>query len=163
MYLITSQMDAFKDYKIAEYRDRAKEYVATEFKFTHASTIKLDKPSKRHIKVDAVKVTVKLFDKDLHLLHTGTITFENNVIPKSKADSLINISPKELENWFTAAKREICKVIMDEFIQKKSDILLKIDNLNSFIGSSGIIPAKFIDVLEETDEPKTKPKQPFEM
>ena len=101
------------------------------------------------------------------MLHTGTITFENNVIPKSKADSLINISPKELENRFAAAKRDICKVIMDELSQKKSDILLKIDNLNSFIGSSGIISTEFkgevINVLEETDEPKTKPKQPFEM
>ena len=160
-------MDAFKDYLIAEYRDRAKEYVATEFKFTHANTIKLDKPSKRHIKVDVIKVSVKLFDKDLHLLHTGTITFENNIIPKSKADSLINISPKELENRFAAAKRDICKVIMDELSQKKSDILLKIDNLNSFIGSSGIISTEFkgevINVLEEKDEPKTKPKQSFEM
>ena len=160
-------MDAFKEYIIAEYHDKAKSYVATEFKFAHSTGIKLDKPSKRHLKVDIIKVTVKLFDKDLNLLHTGTITFENNIIPKSKAESLINISPKELENRFAAAKRDICKVILDELTQKKSDILLKIDNLNAFIGSSGIIPTEFkgevINVLEEGDEPKTKSKQPFDM
>ena len=114
-------MNAFKDYLITEYKDKAQGFVATEFKFTHSTNIKLDKTSNKHLKIDIIKVTLKLFDKDLNQLHTASISFENNVIPKTKAKQLINISPIELENKFGFAKHEICNEIYKELKEKGED------------------------------------------
>lgn len=159
-------MEQFKDYLISEYREKAIGYVAVEFKFAHTTNIKLDKQTKKHLKNDIIKVTLKFFNKDLKLLHTASIQFENNVIPKSKAETLINISPKELEVKFGFARREICTEIFKELKEKKDELNLKIDNLNSYIGKDGIIPKEFkgevINVLEEKQEMKP-PKQEFDM
>ena len=159
-------MESFKEYLISEYKDKAKGFVATEFKFLHSTNLKLDRKSSRYIKIDTIKVTVKFFDKNLKLLHTGTIQFENNIIPKSKAESLVNISPKELEVKFGFAKKEICQEIFKEYREKSSEINLKIDNLKNYIGCEGIIPKEFkgevINVTEEEKQDKP-PKQEFDM
>lgn len=41
-------MDAFKEYLINEFADKAKGYVATDFKFSHSTNIKLDKQTNKH-------------------------------------------------------------------------------------------------------------------
>ncbi len=160
-------MNAFKDYLITEYKDKAQGFVATEFKFTHSTNIKLDKTTNKHLKIDIIKVTLKLFDKDLNQLHTASISFENNVIPKNKAKQLINISPKELENKFGFAKHEICNEIYKELKEKLDEIQLKLDNLSQYSGIKSIISNEFkgeiINVLDTQEEQKPKNTQKFEM
>ena len=76
-----------------------------------------------------VNVDVKLFDKDLNLLKSDSLKFVNNVLNKKKAESLVNISPDELENRFNAARRAIVSEIQSEYMKKKRDIENKIDSL----------------------------------
>lgn len=49
-------MNAFKDYLITEYKDKAQGFVATEFKFNHSTNIKLDKTTNKHLKIDIIKI-----------------------------------------------------------------------------------------------------------
>ena len=160
-------MNAFKDYLITEYKDKAQWFVATEFKFNYSTNIKFDKTTNKHLKIDIIKVTLKLFDKDLNQLHTASISFENNVIPKTKAKQLINISPKELENKVGFAKHEICNEIYKELKEKLDEIQLKLDNLSQYSGIKSIIPNEFkgeiINVLDTQEEQKPKDTQKFEM
>ena len=139
----TAGLDAFRDYLITEYKDQAKGFVAVEFKFAHSVNLKADKATKRPLRVDIIKVNMKFVDKNLDVLHTASIQFENNVLPKSKAKQLVNIAPKELEVKFGFAKKEICKAIYDELNEKRSELNLRLNNLENYIGSSGIIPNEF--------------------
>lgn len=156
-------MQAFRDYLISEYKEQAKGFVAVEFKFSHNVNLKADKASKkgtassiaRPIRVDIIKVNMKFVDRNLDVLHTASIQFENNVIPKTKAKQLVNIAPKELEVKFGFAKKEICKVIHDELNEKSNELKLRLNNLESYIGSSGIIPTEFKGEaikIEETEQ-----------
>ena len=158
-------MQAFRDYLITEYKEQAKGFVAVEFKFSHSVNLKADKATKTPLRVDIIKVNMKFVNKNLDVLHTASIQFENNVIPKAKAKQLVNIAPKELEVKFGFAKKEICKVIYDELNQKRSEINLRLSNLESYIGSSGIIPTEFKgEVIKVEDEqPETRPKSGYEM
>lgn len=159
-------MQSFKDYLVSEFAERAKNHVAIDFKFSHSISMKIDKSTNKHLKIDIIKVTLKFFDKNLNLLHSASISFENNVIPKIKAKQLINISPKELEVKFGFAKREICNEIYKELKEKLDDFQLKLTNLNNYIGSEGIIPTEFkgetINISNENESPP-KSSQKFEM
>ena len=75
----------------------------------------------------------------MNVLLNNTITFENNVIPKSKEKSFINISPKELNNKFVFAKSEIVKTIMNEYNEKRDEINTKINDLKKYLGNEGDI------------------------
>ena len=158
-------MQAFRDYLITEYKEQAKGFVAVEFKFSHSVNLKADKATKTPLRVDIIKVNMKFVNKNLDVLHTASIQFENNVIPKAKAKQLVNIAPKELEVKFGFAKKEICKVIYDELNEKRSEINLRLNNLSNYIGSSGIIPTEFKgEVIKVEDEqPETRPKSGYEM
>ena len=158
-------MQAFRDYLITEYKEQAKGFVAVEFKFSHSVNLKADKATKTPLRVDIIKVNMKFVNKNLDVLHTASIQFENNVIPKAKAKQLVNIAPKELEVKFGFAKKEICKVIYDELNEKRSEINLRLNNLSNYIGSSGIIPNEFQgEVIKVEDEqPETRPKSGYEM
>ena len=158
-------MQAFRDYLITEYKEQAKGFVAVEFKFSHSVNLKADKATKTPLRVDIIKVNMKFVNKNLDVLHTASIQFENNVIPKAKAKQLVNIAPKELEVKFGFAKKEICKVIYDELNEKRSDLTLRLNNLSNYIGSSGIIPTEFKgEVIKVEDEqPETRPKSGYEM
>ena len=146
-------MQAFRDYLISEYKEQAKGFVAVEFKFSHNVNLKADKETKKPIRVDIIKVNMKFVDRNLDVLHTASIQFENNVIPKTKAKQLVNIAPKELEVKFGFAKKEICKVIHDELNEKSNELKLRLNNLESYIGSSGIIPNEFKgEVIRVEDE-----------
>ena len=158
-------MQAFRDYLITEYKEQAKGFVAVEFKFSHSVNLKADKATKTPLRVDIIKVNMKFVNKNLDVLHTASIQFENNVIPKAKAKQLVNIAPKELEVKFGFAKKEICKVIYDELNEKRSDLTLRLNNLSNYIGSSGIIPNEFQgEVIKvEDSQPETRPKSGYEM
>ena len=159
-------MENFKNYLISEYKEKAKGFVAVDTKFSHSNCLKIDKKTKKTLKKDIIKVSIKFFNKDLKLLYTANLQFENNILPKSKAETLINISPKELENKFAFAKKEICEEIYKELKEKQDEIQLKIENLAQYIGKEGIIPSEFkgetIKVVENTPE-ENKHKQVFEM
>ena len=129
-------MQALKDYLIDEFRDKARGYVAVEFKFTHSTKIKPDKSSSVNLKIDAVKICLKFVDRDMNTLHNCSVVFENNVIPKSKEKSFVNISAKELDNRFAFAKAEIVKLIMQEYVEKRDEINTKINELSLFAGNA---------------------------
>lgn len=158
-------MEGFKSYIIGEFKDKAKGYVATEFKFTHSTNIKIDKKSNIPIKSDIIKVNVKFVDKDMNQLHSAIVTFENNIITKANAKKLINISPKELENKFMVARKDICSIIMNEYCDKLGDLNSKIDGLKNYVGVDGIISHEFkgesIQIVDA--DVKDKNKQHFDM
>ena len=161
-------MDVFKQYLIDEYKDSVKGYAAVEFKFTHSSNIKIDKKSSVPLKIDVIKVHIKFVDKNLHVMKTSIITFENNALTKCNAKKLINIAPKELENKFNVAKREICNVLMNELVRKSNEINEKINDLQKYIGVEGIIPSEFkgevVTVVDENEAPqRIKNKVQFDM
>lgn len=112
-------MNQFKEYLIQEYREKAKGFVAVEIKFSHSFNIKTEAKSGVVRKNDSIKVAMKFVDKELNVLYTASIVFENNLIPKRLHKSFINISPKELENKFNVAKKDICKEILKEYEEKR--------------------------------------------
>ena len=100
------KMEPFKNLIIDEFRDKAKGFAATEFKFSHSVNIKIDKLSKIPLKNDIIKVKVTFIDKDFNTLLTSTLSFENNVLSKTTAKKMVNVAPKELENRFNVAKNQ---------------------------------------------------------
>ena len=143
VYFCISKMNEFKSYLIAEFKDKAKGFVAVDFKFNHSNNVKIDRKSNVPLRCDIMKVNIAFYDKDMIKLFYTIIPFENDVLQKTTAKKLINISPKELENKFKVAKKAICKEILDELCDKKIDLERKISDLNRYIGSEGIIPNQF--------------------
>jgi hypothetical protein len=123
-------MLAFKNYVINEYK--IENIASVSFKFSHSLTTSIDKKTNEVMNKHAINVAVKFFDKDLHLLHGDTLKFVNNVLNKKKADSLVNISPKELENRFNEARREIVAEIQKDYLEKRKDIDEKINSLMTY-------------------------------
>ena len=157
-------MDAFKNYIIDEYRNKAKGFVATEFKFTHSVSLKIDKKSNVPLKNNIIKVKVTFIDKDMNVLLTTNITFENNVLNKTFAKKLVNIAPKELENRFNAAKKQIVSLIMNEYCDHLNEIETKINDLKLYYGDEGIIPSEFKgEQVTVADEDEVKGKNKFDM
>ncbi len=132
-------MLAFKEYLIEEYKTQAKQYAAVEFKFAHSTNVKTDKRSGCVLKNDIVKVGIRFVDKDMNTLFSGNIAFVNNVIEKKKEKCFINISPKELNNRFAFAKREILETIMNEYCEKRDELNRKINQLQLYCGNEGDI------------------------
>ncbi len=156
-------MQAFKDYVIQEFKEDAEGYVGTEFKFSHNFNIKTDKKTETTLRTDIIKCAIKFYDKDMNLLLSKNIQFENNDLPKSIAGKLINISPDELVNRFNNAKGEIHKVIVDEHNVKREEINNKLKELAVYAERFGdVIPSQFkgeqITVIEDK-EPKKKNKK----
>ena len=123
-------MDSFKNYVISEYRVEG--FTSVSFKFTHSLSTKLDKKSGKELNNHAINVTVQFFDKDLNLLRKSSLKFVNNVLGKKQASELVNISPKELENRFNAARREIVGEILKEYMEKKALIDAKMFDLRLY-------------------------------
>ena len=159
-------MQQFIDYLITEYKDKATGYAAIDTKFTHSSTIKIDKKSNVPLKNDIIKVSITFYDKSMNKLYSSVISFENNLLPKTQAKKLVNIAPKELENKFATAKNEICNVILRELIDKRNELNEKIDDIIKYKGGNSIIPTEFkgesITVTESSVTP-VKPKPKFDM
>ena len=150
-------MQALKDYLIDEFRDKAKNYVACEFKFVHSTKLKPDKASGVSLKIDVLKIVLRFVDRDLNTLHNCSVVFENNVIPKNKEKSFVNISPKELNNRFAFAKSEIVKSIMDEYIEKRDELNTKIEELKTYLGNASdvIAPKLKGETIKIADEDKS--------
>ena len=157
-------MEALKTYLVDEFKNRAKGYVAVEFKFNHNVNVRIDKKSKTPLKIDVIKVSLRFVDKAMNTLLSSNIVFENNAIPKSKEKQFINISPKELNNKFCFAKHEIIRTIMNEYISKRDELIAKIDSLKSYSGNDNdIIDSKFkgqIVNIVDSDKPS---KAKFDM
>ena len=160
-------MQALKQYLIEEFRDRAKGYVACEFKFSHYMKIKPDRASGISLKVDVVKICLRFVDRDMNTLYNGSVVFENNVILKSKEKSFVNISPKELNNKFAFAKAEIIKNIMDEYKDKLTELNKKINELIMYSGNASdvIKPSMKGEVVKisEDDNADMIAKKSFDM
>ena len=150
-------MEALKTYLVDEFKNRAKGYVAVEFKFSHNVNVRIDKKSKTPLKIDVIKVSLRFVDKAMNTLLSSNIVFENNAIPKNKEKQFINISPKELNNKFCFAKHEIIRTIMNEYISKRDELKAKIDSLKSYAGNDNdIIDSKFkgqIVNIADADKP----------
>ena len=151
-------MEAFKQYIIDEFRSNAPGLAASEFKFSHSAKIKIDKKSSVSVVMNTIRVGVKLFDKDLNVLVSKSISFENNLLNKTSKKSLINIAPAELENRFNSALPEIAKVIMNDYIDDLEQAQTKIELLSRYIGPDvDLTPSEFkgertqvIDINVET-------------
>ena len=159
-------MQSFINYLITEYRDKATNYAAIDTKFTHSSTIKIDKKSNVPLKNNIIKVTLTFYDKSMNKLYSSAISFENNLLPKPQAKKLVNISPKELENKFMSAKNEVCDEILNELLNKRNELNEKINDIAQYKGVKGIIPDQFkgesISVTDNEVTP-TKPKMHYDM
>lgn len=137
-------MNNFKEYLVQEYHQKAKGFVAVEMKFSHSFTVKTEAKSGVVRRNDLIKVAMKFVDKEMNVLYTASIVFENNLIPKRLHKSFVNISPKELENRFNVAKDDICREILKDYTEKKKELEDKIKNLKSYNNVSvGVIPAQF--------------------
>ena len=156
-------MIAFKDYVINEYK--VENCASTSFKFTHSLKPSIDKKTNKAMNTHTVNVEVKLFDKDLNLLHKDSLRFTNNVLNKKKAESLVNISPIELENRFNAARREIVCEIQKEYLEKRNDIENKINSLmmyeNVGVKDNDIISSAYKGELVQMKDANNK--QVFDM
>ena len=156
-------MIAFKDYVINEYK--VENCASTSFKFSHSLKPSIDKKTNKAMNTHTVNVEVKLFDKDLNLLHKDSLRFVNNVLNKKKAESLVNISPIELENRFNAARREIVCEIQKEYLEKRNDIENKISSLmmyeNVGVKDNDIISSAYKGELVQMKDANNK--QVFDM
>ena len=156
-------MIAFKDYVINEYK--VENCASTSFKFSHSLKPSIDKKTNKAMNTHTVNVEVKLFDKDLNLLHRDSLRFTNNVLNKKKAESLVNISPIELENRFNAARREIVCEIQKEYLEKRNDIENKINSLmmyeNVGVKDNDIISSAYKGELVQMKDANNK--QVFDM
>ena len=157
-------MEALKTYLVDEFKNRAKGYVAVEFKFSHNVNVRIDKKSKIPLKIDVIKVSLRFVDKAMNTLLSSNIVFENNAIPKNKEKQFINISPKELNNKFCFAKHEIIRTIMNEYISKRAEVIAKIDSLKSDSGNDNdIIDSKFKGQIVDIADADKPMKAKFDM
>ena len=156
-------MQAFKDYAVSEYR--IENVASISFKFNQSLKVTIDKKSGKALNNHTVNVAIKFFDRDLNLLHSDTLKFVNNVLDKKKADSLVNISPKELENRFNSARRDIVAEIHKEYQTKRREIDDKITSLmmyeNVAINNHDVIPSAYKGELVQISSEGVK--QTFDM
>ena len=154
-------MQSFKEYALSEYSG-VSGITSTLFKFSHSMKIKIDKKSSKTFNEHTINVTIQMYDKDMNELKRASLKFINNTVPTKM--KFINISPKELENRFNAAKKEIVNEIFSELNDKMEDISQKINMLKLYSGGSvnTIIPSEFEGELIQSDEKKVS-KNKFEM
>ena len=125
-------MEAFEQYLLQEHKDI--DYDAVSFKYSHNTSIKVDKKSNIPVKNHTISVNIKLYDKNVNLIKSVNIKFVNNILAKVCEKKLINIAPSELNNKFMAAKGEIIRAIHDELAIKYNKIKSKINELNDYRG-----------------------------
>ena len=150
-------MNQFKEYLLTEYQ--VKNAKAIKFSFSHNQTIK------KNLINDIIIVRIKFFDENANTILSPSIAFENNVIPKAKENPLINISPKELNNRFAAAKQEITQTIKQEYMAKIEELNEKLNKLQQYCpaNSNTIIPQKFEGESISLTNEKIVGKKVFDM
>ena len=118
--------------------------VSIEKKYTHSLKL-VNKKNDNNVLVEhSIGVSLKFYDKDNKLLKSESIKFVNDELNNASKKKVININPKELENKFMNAKREILMEIAIGYRSKIDEIQQKLNDLNSYsdVGSS-IIPSEF--------------------
>jgi hypothetical protein len=156
-------MNAFKDYVISEFKIDGTTSIS--FKFSHVLTTKIDKATKKIMNNHTINVVAQFYDKDLNLLRKETLKFVNNVLTKKDAERLVNIAPKELENRFNFARRDIVGEIKDDYLSKMRDINDKIEALNMYENVRGneTIPSEFKGELVQFKDSNQTTKPKFDM
>ena len=156
-------MNAFKDYVISEFKVDGTTSIS--FKFSHTLTTKFDKATKKLLNNHTINVVAQFYDKDLNLLRKETLKFINNVLTKKDAERLVNIAPKELENRFNFARRDIVGEIKDDYLSKMRDINDKIEALNMYenVRINETIPSEFKGELVQFKDSNQTTKPKFDM
>ena len=153
-------IETFQEYVKSEFKNI--DAAATEFKYAHTSGLKKDKDSGKLITMHYINVGVRFFDKNMKLLHSTTFKFVNNLLTKNCEKKLINISPKELNNKFMYARKEIIKLIMSQNQEKLNDIQNEINLLKEFAGKDNdnmMINDEFKgELIQIKDDTKTDKK-----
>ena len=158
-------MDAFEEYLLREYQPLSN-VVCNKFTFTHCTKRKIDKTSQVPVINNIINVKIESYDEKHNLIATHCEKFIDGHISRTKQNKLINISPDELNNRFGAAKLQISQTINAEYTNKLNDIQEKINELNSYVKSNGVIPNQFINepqiAAKSNEEPAKKKNKHFE-
>lgn len=126
-------MNDFEEYISSEFKVNDK--AATDVKYAHSVTMKINKEkiiTRDHI----IKVVVKVYDKKMKLLKTGTFKFINNLLSSPCAKKLVNINEGEMNNKFMAARNEIIKTINKEYMEKMMEFKDKANLLDEYSGKT---------------------------
>ena len=145
-------MNAFESYLLNEYQ-LPSNVCCNKFTYTHSTKRKVDKSSKIPLINNVINVRVESYDDKHNLISTHTEKFIDGCINRSKQKKLINISPDELNNRFGAAKVNIVQQINAEYSVKLNEIQEKINELNSYCKSNGVIPNRFVNEPKIADKP----------
>lgn len=153
-------MQSFKDYIIQEFNVDGTTSIL--FRFTHSLTVKIDRKTKKPLNNHTITTQVQFYDRDLSLLRRETLKFVNNVLSKKDSERLVNIAPKELENRFNFARKEIVQEIQREYIDKINEINEKICALNLYenVNTNEVICSEFKGELVQINDGA---KQKFDM
>ena len=157
-------MDAFEEYLLREYQPLSNA-VCNKFTFTHSTKRKIDKTSQVPVINNIINVKIESYDEKHNLIATHCEKFIDGHISRTKQNKLINISPDELNNRFGAAKLQISQTINAEYTNKLNDIQEKINELNSYVKSNGVIPNQFINepqIAAKSNEEPAKKNKHFE-
>ena len=158
-------MDAFEEYLLSEY-NLPSNVCCNNFKYTHSTKNKVDKSSNRPITNHIIRIKIDSYDANHNLISTHSEVIQDGHISRTKQNKLINISPDELNNRFGAAKLQISQTINAEYTNKLNDIQEKINELNSYVKSNGVIPNQFINepqiAAKSNEEPAKKKNKHFE-
>jgi len=158
-------MEEFKNYLAKESQHGSAP--AIDLSFGHSLTVKADKKSQSFLNVHTITANIKFYGKDMKLLDSANYKFVNNELAKSYEKKLVNISPKELNNKFMAARPEIIESILNRYQDKLKEVKAKIYALNLYTGKqndSVAIDDQFKgELVQMTDEKPVKKKEKFEM
>jgi len=155
-------MDAFVQYLVSNYNVEG--CTSIEKKYTHSMKIVIDKTENERIE-HSVNVALRFFDKDNKLLLSDSIKFVNNLLTAASKKKMKNISDKELENRFMRAKDSILNIIKDGYMDKITDLNVKIGELYRYLGKDTVgCNAEFSgEHIELTEQTKKKNKAVFDM
>ena len=144
-----------------------------EKKYTHAKKIS-NKKNDNNLIEHSITVSLKFYDKDNKLLKSESIKFVNDELNNASKKKIVNINPKELENKFMNAKREILLEIAMGYRSKMDELNEKLNELNGYCdNTNSIIPSEFknnkVIMVEHKDDTKVeiisdkKKKKKFDM
>ena len=137
-------MNAFESFLLSEYQ-LPSNVCCNKFTYSHSTRNKIDKPSNRPIVNNIINVKIDSYDDKHNLIATHVEKFIDGQIQRKKNNKLINISPAELNNRFAAAKQSIVNQIIAEYNVKLNEIQDKINEVNRYCKSNGVIPNRFVN------------------
>ena len=144
-------MNAFEEYLLREY-NLPTNVCCNKFSYSYSTKNKIDKSSKVPIINNIINVRIESYDDKHNLIASHTEKFLDGHINRTKQNKLINISPDELNNRFAAAKANIVQQINAEYNVKLNEIQEKINELNKYCKSHGVIPNQFVNEPKIADK-----------